>query len=91
MCNLIIDHDTAKAYVEQAQAMALESFEPWTDAFQSLTKYQENEIVLALKDGDKCRAGELLDMYIRQAVKDTAKDIAQDQLATRYGVERSAA
>jgi len=91
MCNLIIDHETASAYVEQAQAMALKSFKPWTDAFHSLTAYQENEIVLALKDGDKCRAGELLDMYLRQAVKDTAKDIAHDELETRYGTERSAA
>ena len=91
MCNLTIDRDTASAYVEQAQAMALKSFEPWTDAFHSLTTYQENEIVLALKDGGKCRAGELLDMYLRQAVKDTAKDIAQDELATRYGTGRSVA
>jgi hypothetical protein len=90
MCDLIIDHETAKAYVEQAQKMALESFEPWTDALHSLSAYQENEVVLALKGGDFCRAGELLDMYLRQTVEDTAKDIAQDELATRYGKEIAA-
>lgn len=90
MCDLIIDHETAKAYVEQAQKMALESFESWADALYSLSMYQENTIILALKGGDKCRAGDLLDMYIRAAVTETAKDIAQDELATRYGKEIAA-
>lgn len=86
MCNLTIDHDTASAYVEQAQAMALESVEARVDAFHNLTTMQENAIALAWKHGDLCRAGELLNLYGTAYILAQAADKAKDELNEKYGV-----
>jgi len=86
MCNLIIDHETASAYVEQAQAMALESVEARVDAFHNLTAMQENAIALAWKHGDLCRAGELLKLYGTAYILAQAADKAKDELTEKYGV-----
>jgi len=86
MCDLTINHETASAYVEQAQAMALESIEARVDAMHGLTAMQENAIALAWKARDLCRVGQLLDMYGRAYILVTAGDKAREELNEKYGV-----
>ena len=86
MCELIINHETASVYVEQAQAMALESIESRVDAMHNLTVMQQNAIALAWKHGDLCRIGQLLDLYGKAYILAQAADKAKDELAEKYGV-----
>lgn len=90
MCYLTINHETASAYVEQAQKMALESIEARVDAMHSLTAMQENAIALAWKHGDLCRVGELLNLYGTAYILAQAGDKARDGLAEKYGKEIAA-
>ena len=89
MCNLIIDHETASAYVDQAVAMARTSMDAWCAELQGLglTGYQDNMIAAALQCGDNHHAGELLAKYLGARLAEAAKDRAREELIEKYGKE----
>jgi hypothetical protein len=92
MCNLMIDHETASAYVEQAQKMARKSADAWFEELGGLglPAMQAQLLAWALVDSDTCRAGELLEMYLGARIAEQAKDKARDELAEKYGKEIAA-
>jgi len=92
MCDLTINHETASAYVEQAQAMARNSMDAWCSELGGLglPAMQENMLGLALQCGDTCRVGELLEMYLGARIAEQAKDKAREELNEKYGKEIAA-
>jgi len=92
MCDLTINHETASAYVEQAQAMARKSMDAWCSELGGLglPAMQENMLGIALQCGDTCLAGELLEMYLGARIAEQAKDKAREELNEKYGKEIAA-
>lgn len=92
MCDITINHETASAYVDQAVAMARESYEHWFDELGGLglSTMQAQALTFALTSCDDCRTGQLLRMYLGARIAEQAKDRARDELIEKYGKEIAA-